>query len=92
MKEKNMLCLKAGAALTQQEHQIGVVLGGKTRLARDALQESLLHKLAQSGRSVEALQAEICAARNAPPDSPEIALLLAAFILDFSDFLDFLED
>lgn len=88
MTQTNLLRLKNGAALIEQDNQVGASLGGKTRLARDALQGEALRRLCKKNQSAETLQAALCAGQNAPPGSPEIALALAGFILDFSDFLE----
>lgn len=66
----------------------GLSLDGRVRLAKDARQAALIQALAAHEQPLEALQ-KILHERDGPsPDENDAALELAAFILDFEEYIE----
>jgi hypothetical protein len=85
---EKQLSLKPGVSLAHQEDRVGLSLNGRTCWAENATQAELLHALEQGPQCVNALTAVLCRRLGFSPDSGEGALLLAAFILNFGEFLE----
>ncbi|MCI2057368.1 MAG: hypothetical protein LKJ86_09525 [Oscillibacter sp.] len=88
MEEKIMLRLKKGVSPALQEGPLGLSWNGKTRIARDNLQERVLWLLLEREQSPDELETAIQACGADHSDSLNTALALAGFILDFGDYLD----
>lgn len=83
-----MLSLKPGVTLAEQGGQIGLVLQGRARFARDARQTEILRALILQSQSLETLMALLHTGNDPPENDPGISLAMAGFILDFGEFLE----
>lgn len=86
--ESMMLKLKPGVALMERDGTVGLSLAGCTRFAKDEWQAALLRLLAAHEKSLDELQMILHERDVTPPGEAAEALELAAFILDFEDFLE----
>jgi hypothetical protein len=86
--EKAMLVLRQDVTPTVRDGVPGLTRGGRTRLARDDTQAALLQALAGGGQSLEHLVRTLTASGASPLDQADAALALAAFILDFEEYLE----
>lgn len=83
MEEKSVLALKPGVVFAEKDGQVWLTLNSLTRIAKDAEQCRLLQALRFGGQSPDAL-----AGLLRQQDEGAAALTLAAFILDFEDYLE----
>ncbi|MCI2047285.1 MAG: hypothetical protein LKJ90_06180 [Faecalibacterium sp.] len=84
MEQNTQLCLKPNVTLLENGTSIGLGLAGKTRFARNDIQAKLLRALAGHALDLAALSA----AEKTLPGAVLGPLDLAAFILDFGDYLE----
>lgn len=86
--ENIILKLKSGVTSMEQNGVPGLSLAGRVRLAKDARQAALIQAVAAHEQPLEALQ-QILHARDDPPTADaNAALELAAFILDFEEYIE----
>ena len=83
----DMLTLLPGVQMAERGGQLEVTLAGRTRITSDTRQIALLRALGAGPRSVADLTGLLGASGAAEHDAFS-ALDLAAFILDFKDFLE----
>lgn len=83
-----MLTLKPGVTLAERGGQIGLLLQGRVRFAKDARQAEILRALVQRPQSLENLMV-LLHARDGPPERDHrISLAIAEFILNFGEYLE----
>lgn len=86
--ENIIIELKPGVTPMEQSGVPGLSLAGRIRLAKNAQQAALIHALAAREQPLEELHT-ILHERNGPtPDENAEALELAAFILDFEEYIE----
>lgn len=85
---ETMLTLKPGVTLTEQDGQAGLVLNGRTRLAKNARQADILLALVAQPQPPEILTALLRALDGSSENDNEIFLAIAEFILDFGEYLE----
>jgi len=85
--DNTMLTLKPGAVPAERGGQSGLLLGGRFRGAQGAPQAALLKALAGGGQTLARLN-ELLLAQGLPGGETGAALELAAFILNFEDYLE----
>lgn len=80
--------LKPGAELTEMDGCVGIQRDGKSRFAQNEGQVAALRALARQPQTLAVVSALLRAQDGPEKEEWEIALLMAAFILDFGDFFD----
>ena len=89
MKERqSMLRLKAEVITVKENGHTGISHMGKTIIARNTLQETILQRLLYGEQPLDELKIQLGVQSNVTADDPQIALALAGFILDFSDYIE----
>jgi len=83
-----VLAFKPGVTLTAEGDAVCLTMGQRIRCAQNARQALLLKALKRGSQSPESLAALLRESREAPEDDTQAALIIAAFILDFGDYLE----
>lgn len=86
--EETMLTLKHGVTLIEQSGQLGFLLNGQTKFAKDARQTAILQAMAERPHPLGSLTALLHSRENQPYGVNEIPLTIAEFILDFGEYLE----
>jgi hypothetical protein len=85
--ENIILKLKSGVTLIEQNGVTGLSLAGHVRLAKDAQQADLIQALGAHEQTLEELQKPLRTLNATPAVDADMALALAAFILDFEYYI-----
>lgn len=88
MEKTLFIVLKPGAELTEEDGCVGIQRDGKSRFAQNEGQAAALRALARQPQTLAAVSALLRVRDGPEKEEWEIALLMAAFILDFGDYLD----
>lgn len=86
--ENILFKLKPGVTLAEQNGMPGLSLAGRVRLAKDARQTALIQALTLHEQPLEALQKILRTWDGSSGTEADTALALAAFILDFEDYIE----
>lgn len=86
--ENMILKLKIGVTPMDKNGVPGLSLAGCTRFAKDARQAALIQALAVHEQPLEALKKLLQTRDGSPTTDADAALVLAAFILDFEEYIE----
>ncbi len=86
--ENIMFKLKPGVTPVEQNGVPGLFFAGSMRFAKDAQQTALIHALTAHEQTLEALQKILHTRDGSSAVDADAALALAAFILDFEDYIE----
>jgi hypothetical protein len=86
--DDTMLTLRPDVELVEQGGRTGLKLNGEIGFARDEMHAALLRAIAEQGRSTDWLMAFLADRGASGPGGSGAALVLAAFILDFGEYLE----
>lgn len=86
--ENITLTLLPGVRPVERGGVPGLTLAGRTRFADGAAQGELVRALSAGSRTMDALLTMLRALPAAPANAEDAPLAVAAFILDFGDFLE----
>lgn len=86
--KKTMFKLKPGVTPVEQNGVPGLFFAGSVRLAKDARQTALIQALTAHEQTLEALQKILHTRDGSSTADADAALVLAAFILDFEDYIE----
>ena len=86
--ERTLLTLKPGVTMTTRDGVFYLTLGRSSRPAENACQAAMMQALIRESQSPESLTRLLRLQEAPPPDDTAAALTIAAFILDFGDFLE----
>jgi len=82
-----MLSLLPGACAAEENGRFGLKLAGRTRLTADRREIALLRALLRGAKPIDELKKLLCTGPDPPAGDAFAALALAAFILNFGDYL-----
>lgn len=80
--------LKPGVLPVEQNGMPGLSLAGHIRFAKDKQQAALIRALAARAQPLQAMQTILSAPNSTSSDEAAAALTLAAFILDFEEYIE----
>ena len=86
--DETMLILKSGVTLIKEDGQVGLVMNGRTRFAKDARQAEILQALILQSQSPDSLTELLQMRKGSSESNNEISLAIAEFILDFGEYLE----